>query len=45
MTTILYRGFRIMFAVIVLALSGCAVLFFLIWALVMFVDRGAYLPH
>jgi hypothetical protein len=45
MTTILYHGFRIMFAAIILALSGCAILFFLMWVLVMFVDRGAYLPH
>jgi hypothetical protein len=46
MTTILYHGFRIMFAAIILALSGCAILFAIGWVALTIYDGNLSLyPH
>jgi hypothetical protein len=42
LVTILSRGFQIMFAAIILALSGGAIVLFGMWAIVAFADRGAH---
>jgi len=42
--TILSRGFQIMAAGIILALSGGAFVLFAMWALVAFADRNVHMP-
>jgi len=43
--TILSRGFQIMAAGIILALSAGAFVLFAMWALVAFVDRNVHMPQ